>query len=89
MRETSKESVQGVVFVASNAVKNRKLSKIRLKEPKSTTKKKKTLLDKNRILRTQIDQIAETSLNQKLFCLIKNSSKKLKLKNNKSPMSLK
>ena len=89
MRETSKESVQGVVFVASNAVKNRKLSRIRLKEPKSTTKKKKTLLDKNRILRTQIDQIAETSLNQKSFSLIKNSSKKLKLKNNKSPMSLK
>ena len=87
MRETSKESVQGVVFVASNAVKNRKLSRIRLKEPKSTTKKKKTLLDKNRILRTQIDQIAETSLNLKSSCLIKKSRKKLKLKSSKSHLS--
>ena len=77
-------SAQDVVFAASDAARKKKSSKIRLKEPRSTTKKKKTLQAKSRILRTQIDQIAETSLNLKLSCLIKKSSKKLKLKSSKS-----
>ena len=63
--------MQDVVFVALNAVRKRSMSEICHKEPRSTTKKNKTLQAKSRILRTQIDQIAETSLNLKLFCLIK------------------
>ena len=87
MKGILEESVQGVVFAASDAARKKKSSKIRLKEPRSTTKKKKTLQAKSRILRTQIDQIAETSLNLKLSCLIKKSSKKLKLKSSKSYLS--
>ena len=85
--------MQDVAFVASNAVKNRKLTEVCLKEPKWTIKKKQTLLAnlENRTSRIRIDQIPETSLNLKLSYLIKKSSKtskRLKLKSSKSLLSL-